>query len=230
MPRIPVAVDIETVGQDWETLPVAVRTYLTDHAKTDAQREEVPGRLALHPGSGRIITIGLWYPDDDRGRVLVEGSPEDWSASDDGTRIFRGPEAVLLREFWQLLSKKPMTVVSFNGRAFDAPYLMIRSAVIGVEPSRNLLPYRYSFKEHCDLLDVLTFWNALRVNGNLEFWCCQFGIESPKAGVHGSDVGALYREGRLEEIASYCLRDARATATLFTRLRPIIRLLDPEVS
>ncbi len=230
MPRIPVAVDIETVGQDWDSLSADVKAYLTDRAKTDAEREELPNRLALHPGTGRIIAIGLWYPDTARGRILLEGPPTAWEAFGGDAQIFRGPEDALLREFWRLLAEGPTTIVTFNGRAFDAPYLMIRSAIVGVDPGRNLLPYRYRFDDHCDLAEVLTFWNSRRVDGNLEFWCCQFGIESPKAGLRGSEIGALYKEGRLEEIARYCLRDARATASLFTRLRPIVRLLDPGVS
>ncbi len=55
MPRLPLALDIETVGQDWESLSQEVQAYLLDRAKSDAKREEVPTRLALHPGTGRVV-------------------------------------------------------------------------------------------------------------------------------------------------------------------------------
>ena len=43
-----------------------------------------------------------------------------------------------------------------------------------------------------------------------------FGIESPKAfGVTGNDVNDLMREGRFREIAEYCLRDVKATVSLY---------------
>ncbi len=103
---------------------------------------------------------------------------------------------------------------------------MLRSAILGVDPSRNLVPYRYSFREHCDLAEVLSFWNARQANGTLDFWCCQFGIASPKSETHGSDVAELYKAGRLEDIGRYCLGDARATGQLYLRLKPMIKLLE----
>ncbi len=71
-------------------------------------------------------------------------------------------------------------------------------------------------------MEVLSFWNARSCEGTLDFWCRQFGIESPKGGFDGSDVGAAYRDGRLGEIARYCVGDARATARLDLRLIPLI--------
>jgi predicted PolB exonuclease-like 3'-5' exonuclease len=64
------------------------------------------------------------------------------------------------------------------------------------------------------------------MRGGLELWSCQFGLPSSKNGIRGSDVGRLYREGRLEEIARYCLDDARATAQLYDKLKSIISILD----
>ena len=39
---------------------------------------------------------------------------------------------------------------------FDCPFLMMRSAILGVKPTRNLMPNRY-YMTHIDLLDQLTF-------------------------------------------------------------------------
>jgi predicted PolB exonuclease-like 3'-5' exonuclease len=36
----------------------------------------------------------------------------------------------------------------------------------------------------------------------------------------GSQVGEAFEQGRLEEIARYCLADCRATAALYQRLKP----------
>ena len=79
--------------------------------------------------------------DEERGLVLAEGRRG-------GVVGVRGAGAdaprsrtVLLREFWKLV-REAGTIVTFNGRGFDGPYLMIRSAILGVEPSRNFVPYR----------------------------------------------------------------------------------------
>jgi DNA polymerase elongation subunit (family B) len=226
MPRPVVAVDIETVGQDWESLAPRVQEYLVESQRGDAGEEAAKERLGLHVATGRIVAIGLWDQGAATGRVLIEGDAPDWAPFGDGARIFRAGEPAMLREFWNALALESPLVVTFNGRAFDAPYIMVRSAILGVPPSRNLMGPRYQLSNHCDLYDVLTFWNASRMRGPLEFWCRQFGLASPKDGMRGSQVGAMYRDGRLDEIARYCLDDARATAQLYERLRPTIALLD----
>jgi len=95
---------------------------------------------------------------------------------------------------------------------------MIRSAMLGIAPTRNLVPPRYDLTEHLDLMDVLTFHGAARERFSLEYWCRRFGVASPKAVLDGSQVDRAYREGDLDEIADYCLRDCRATAELYRRL------------
>src|SRR5690606_29173723 len=62
---------IETVGLGWDTLAPDVQEYLLERARSEEERAAVPERLALHPGTGRVVAIGLWRPEEDRGGVLV---------------------------------------------------------------------------------------------------------------------------------------------------------------
>lgn len=225
----PLVIDIETVGQDWASLDPEVQEYLIGKAGPDADAATAASRLGLHPATGRIIAIGLWRPDEDRGGVLVESDHEQsWQRFDgfDGdAMIFRSSEEGILREFWRYIQDGAGTIITFNGRSFDGPFLMLRSAQLGIPPSRNLVPYRFSMKEHCDLAEVVTFYRA-RPLDSLDFWCRQFGIPSPKTGMDGSDVAAAYAAGDIEAIGRYCLQDVRATAALYNKLLPIIRVLD----
>ncbi|MDP6849555.1 MAG: 3'-5' exonuclease, partial [Planctomycetota bacterium] len=91
--------------------------------------------------------------------------------------------------------------------------------MLDVAPSRNLAGYRYSVRDHCDLMEVLSFFGAARENYSLDYWCRRFGVESPKGKMDGSMVAQKARSGRYDEIAEYCLRDTRATADLFRRLQ-----------
>jgi hypothetical protein len=81
-----------------------------------------------------------------------------------------------------------------------------------------LVPYRYDLAEHCDLFDVLTFQGTMRDRYSLDYWCRRFDVQSPKGSIDGSQVGRAYREGRIEDIGEYCLRDVRATGELYTKL------------
>jgi DNA polymerase elongation subunit (family B) len=226
-----VVFDIETVGVEWNSLDDAQRAYLLKNAKTDDERRLIPEWLSLWPMTGKIVVLAMQNVETGKGRVWYEktdGHSEE--QSQDGTFDYVGDtEAAFLDEFWKTIVRFDR-FVTFNGRGFDCPWLMLRSAILGVKPSRNLLGYRYTCRPHVDLLEVLTFFgsggSAAR-KFNLDFFCKSFGIASPKEhGMDGYSVGPYYREGRLREIAHYCRRDVEATAALYrkveTTLLPLI--------
>lgn len=217
-----VAFDIEVAGLEWEEVDEATRHYLMAR-KNRGNDEDIQNRLALIRGLGRVVSIGMWNLDKDQGAVLVHGSGCKWEDFGEvpGTKVFRGNERELLTEFWRL-AQEWGTVVTYNGRGYDGPVLLTRSAMLDVKPSRQLAGYRYSVKEHCDLMEVLNFMGAARESYSLDYWCRRFGVESPKGKMDGSMVASKARAGRYDEIAEYCLRDTRATADLFQRLRPTL--------
>ncbi|MED5331132.1 MAG: ribonuclease H-like domain-containing protein [Planctomycetota bacterium] len=216
-------VDIETVGVPWDELDEKTRDYLAGRLQTDAEREALPRRLGLAPGTGRAIVIAMQNVDNDgKGGVLYEGEGDGWSDGGPmGFKRFIGDERSILTEFWSRI-KNADRIVTFNGRMFDGPFLMIRSAMLGVRPSRNLVGYRYSLSPHCDLQEVLTFFGATARGQtfSLDYWCRRFGITSPKeAGLDGSLVGEYYLAGKLDEIVEYCVRDVAATGALYAALK-----------
>jgi len=234
----PLAVDIETVGRRWEELDEGVQKYLMNRGNKKKSREEVIKKLPLNPGTGRIIAIGMWRPEEEKGGVLLEksenqnqgeaGTIDKWEELTENSMIYRGDESQLLSEFWRYISQGVSRLITYNGRSFDGPFLMLRSAILGIEPSRSFSPYRYSFNRHCDLAEVVSFFGA-RDMESLDFWCRQAGIDSPKEDMDGSEVGEAYKKGRIEEIGKYCLRDAEGTAKLFNALKPVIEIMEKEL-
>ena len=214
-----VVFDIETVGVEWESLDDAQRTYLEKNARTDEERAKLPELLSLWPFTGRIVVLAMVNPESGRGRVWYEkrdGRIEE--VSSDGLFTFIGDtEPVFLCDFWKAIARFHR-FVTFNGRRFDGPFLMLRSAVLGIPTTKNLAGYRYAVRPHLDLLDVISFFGASR-KWNLDFTCKAFGVESPKEhGMDGYSVGPYYRAGRLKEIAQYCRRDVEATARLYLKI------------
>jgi DNA polymerase III epsilon subunit-like protein len=214
--------DIEVAGFPWKEVDEITRGYLVGRARDAEERDAVPERTALYPGLGKIIAIGLWLVEDDRGLILLEGedAPEKraWERVPNA-KIQTGDERALLEEFWRIVThdRRPR-LVTFNGRGYDGPFLMVRSAQLGVPCRRDLVPYRYDIREHCDLSDVLSFFGSRRENYSLDYWCRRFDVESPKGSIDGSQVARAYRDGRIDEIGEYCLRDVRATAELYCKL------------
>ncbi len=215
-----IAFDIEVAGFQWEEVDEITRGYLLSRAKDEEQRSAVPERTALFPGLGKVIAIGMWNLDMERGRCLLEGrreEPHEWERVP-GSDVFRGSEAELLEHFWDVVEQKRPRLVSFNGRYYDGPILMIRSAQLGVKPSANLCGHRFNLAHHVDLTEVLSFHGAWREQYKLDYWCRRFDVESPKGSIDGSQIARAYREGRIEEIGEYCLRDARATGQIFRKI------------
>ncbi|MFT7485944.1 MAG: hypothetical protein ACI9F9_001796 [Candidatus Paceibacteria bacterium] len=221
--------DIEVAGFLWEEVDESTRGYLLKRERNPERRQAIPERTALYPGLGKVIAIGMWLVEEDRGLILLEGEQADmhpWEKVQ-GSQICRGTETELLDMFWSKVAgpgngAKPPELVTYNGRGYDGPVLMVRSAQLGVIPTRTLVPNRYATDDHCDLMDVLTFFGASRDRYSLDYWCHRFDIESPKGSIDGSQVAGAYRDGRIEDIGEYCLRDVRATAELYRKVRPAL--------
>lgn len=218
--------DIETLAYPLEHFDDVQKEYLFKFTKTDEERESEKLKLNLSALTAQIIAIGMYNPDSNAGKVLYQSTtPEQFFSEDGRIEYISGNEEHLLRIFWEDVQWYDQ-FVTFNGRAFDCPFIMLRSAILGIAATRNLAPYRYKADEHCDLLDQLTFYNASR-KFNLDFYCKAFGIASPKAGgITGLDLGPLFREGRFREIADYCIGDVIATGELFKRWREFLNMKD----
>lgn len=212
-----VVFDIETVGFPLESFDVVQQEYLLKFADTEEKREAELQKLNLHALTAQIVAIGMLNPDTLGGKVFYQSNQIEHYASEDGkVEFISGDERNILQQFWETILRYEQ-FITFNGRSFDCPFIMLRSAILGVKATRNLVPYRYDTSKHCDLLEQLTFYGAVR-KFNLDFYCKVFGIKSPKSeGITGLDMTSLFSEGKFKDIAQYCLGDIKATAELFLR-------------
>jgi len=209
-----IVIDIETIGVNFESLDEKSKDYLLKYADNEEEQKKIKESLGLSPLTGEIVTIGMFNPTTQKGMVYYQGKEGNIDFSNEGIDFKVKSEREMLESFWQDI-KNYKQIVTFNGRTFDGPFLHLRSALLKIKPSRNLVPYRYDYKLHCDLLDQLTYYGASR-RFNLDFYTKRFGIKSPKdEGIDGSMVTEMFSAGRHKEIAQYCARDIKATAELF---------------
>ena len=215
MPRL--IFDIETVGVEFNSLDEKSKEFVLKFAETKEDQEEAKDGLSFSPLTGEVVAIGILNPDTDKGAVYYRdpsGKNEQQSENNIQYTPFKSEKEVL-KEFYDQF-------VTFNGRGFDCPFLIVRSATHKIKPTKNLMPNRYESGDygktitHVDLLDRLTFFGSVRRKGNLHMWCQAFGIDSPKdKGVTGDDVGRLFKEKKYLDIAQYCAGDLWATKDLF---------------
>ncbi len=214
--------DIETVGYDFEELSESQREFILRYAQKEKDEQlrqekidEAKRFLSLYPLTAKTIAIGMFRTDTESSVVLFEGNSEmDWENEEKKIKYSGNSEAEMLEKFWNYISKADKAI-TFNGRNFDIPFLLMRSAINKIKPTVNLLGNRYSNKKHIDLLEEFTFHGLVK-KFNLDFYCHAFGIDSPKEhGVTGMEVKELYKAGRIKDIAIYCGNDIRSTYELY---------------
>lgn len=222
--------DIETSALPLENFDEAQQEYLFREAEKtpegparESKRTEIKQFMSLWPFTAQVVCIAMLNAETQRGQTLFLAEDFEEEASEGGPVEFVpcADEVELLTAFWDV-AKHYDSVVTFNGRGFDVPFIYLRSAILNLPISKkNWLGYRYATEPHCDLAEQLTFYGVSGREGaarrfNLDFYCKAFGIASPKShGVTGRDVGTLLAGGKFREIAEYCLRDVRATVELY---------------
>ncbi|MFZ1290167.1 MAG: ribonuclease H-like domain-containing protein [Melioribacteraceae bacterium] len=215
-------VDIETVGFDLENLAESQQEFLlryaekeNDYSLKESKKEETERYLSLYPYTAKIISIGMLNTKTNGTLVLFDDNTNDeLIVEEKGIKYKSIKEKEILKLFWNYISKTDK-VITFNGRNFDIPFLMLRSAMLAVKPSVNLIHNRYNITKHIDLLDQFTFYGITR-KFNLDFYCHSFGIKSPKSkGITGMEIKELYKAGKIKDIAIYCGEDVKATFELF---------------
>lgn len=214
--------DIETVGYPIESFDEFQQEYLLRFAnleeteeKRQQKAEEAIRYLNLSALTAQIVAIGLYDLNISKGLVLFQSENKEHYKSENHEFTFHsGDEEYILRKFWEIASKYDR-FITFNGRSFDAPFLLLRSAILRIKPTKNLLAGRFDSKTHCDLLEQFTFYGLTR-KYNLDFYCKVFGVESSKRGdVTGYNINEIFNQKRFKEIAEYCSKDLIATKELY---------------
>ncbi|MBU1044638.1 MAG: ribonuclease H-like domain-containing protein [Candidatus Omnitrophica bacterium] len=207
--------DIETVGVEFESLDKTSQEALLKNAKTEEEQQLVKDSLALSPLTGQIVAIGVVDYDTNDGIVFFQSSnSKDKNFEKDNSKYVICSEKEIIENFWKIVTKYTQ-IVTYNGRGFDCPFIMLRSAVHRCKPTRDIMPYRFDIKSHIDLYDQITFYGAMRRGFSLHMVSQALGIKSPKEeGVSGAMVSDYFKQGKSLEIAEYCLRDVRATKEL----------------
>jgi DNA polymerase elongation subunit (family B) len=233
MPSRTLVFDIETAAKDLAGFDEYSRELLERIFKWDKEKDadlldEERFRLAFSPLTSEVVAIAALDADSGRGGVYFQSGEKKIVFEEGPIKFESGDEVFLLKKFWELASIYD-EFVTFAGRTFDVPILMLRSAILGMRPSKNLMVNRYidsqpSNARHIDLKDQFSFYGAKYERLGLHFWCKAFGISSPKMGeVEGKDVSRLFREGEYEKIARYCLGDVIATLELFRKWEKFLR-------
>ena len=218
--------DIETVGQEWDIIPESTQYALTkwigQQPIADAEKDRlsagVQEKLGLSPFTGQIASLAMYDVERRQGVVYLVTDEEmsDYQMGDWKYKI--RSEKELLEDFW-ISARSYDVFVTFNGRAFDIPFLLHRSIIQTVRPTVELTGQRYLTRQtapyHVDLLDEFSFYGALQRRPSLQLLCNAYHIAYEKPGVGGEDIGDLFQQGKFKDIAEKNAADVIATNALF---------------
>lgn len=186
--------------------------------QANKEQEEKSGSAFLPLVYHKIVSLSAVIGDD-FGRFLKVGDFGKGSNS----------EEEILLDFTSYLNAKNPRLISFNGRSFDIPLILLRSLRYNIEipayfekdnPALNKTRWdnyrqRYSEEFHTDLLDSLGSFGAVR-GFKLDEVCKMANIPG-KYEVSGDDVLELYNNGDFVRISEYCQSDCLNTYWLFLK-------------
>src|SRR3989344_2226718 len=144
--------DIETVGEDFDAMDEKTQDIVTRWIKKESNSdeeykialEELKDGLGFSPLTGEIVAIAMIDVELNKSAVYYQSpgvAQEDYEK--DGA-VFRAmTEKEMLEKFWDG-ARKYHQFITFNGRAFDVPFMNVRSAIHGIRPPVNLMPNRYA--------------------------------------------------------------------------------------
>ena len=218
--------DIETTGKDWANIPESTQYVLTkwigQRPVSDEEKErlnaEAQEKLGLSPFTGTIISLAMYDMERQAGAVyfVADGSVVDYEV--DGWKYKVRTEVEILEDFWETAGNYDV-FVTFNGRTFDVPFLLHRSLITGVRPTKELTGPRYISRQtlpyHVDLLDEFSFYGAMQRRPSLQLLCDAYGIAYEKDGMGGEDVAEIFCSKKFRDIAEKNAADVMATKALF---------------
>ncbi len=132
-------------------------------------------------------------------------------------------EEEILSEFLGFIDKHTPRLVSYNGRGFDLPMMMIRAMKYNLSVPKYFnavdkwcnYKTRYDGAWAMDLLDFISDFKA--VSGlKLDTLCASLGLPG-KYDIHGDQVLELYYNDEIDKINEYCQSDALNTYWLFLK-------------
>ena len=207
----------------WKIGEVKAPANYKDQDKIDAYvasaKTEALNKLALSPLTGRIILIGLLYDKDpqlgDKSTQYSIDMKPVWYVP------LQGDEKQILEAFWMYLSKylfQETGMLSFNGKAFDLPFIMNRTSINNMKLPRKMPMSDYLSKyRHQPHFDLFNWFGS----GSLVEWSYRFGI-ADSLERDGNKIGTWYEAGQMQLIIDKNIIDVAQTTTLYNRIKDML--------
>ncbi|MEK7460696.1 MAG: ribonuclease H-like domain-containing protein [Patescibacteria group bacterium] len=188
--------DIETLPAPPEVEPAILEQY-NKIPERSFSFEDYWRRTSLSANYGQILCIS-------------------YAKNDEPTQNLIGAEREILENFWPLALGVDR-FVGHNALDFDLPFIVKRSIIQRIKPSRSISFARYRSEPIFDTMREWDNWSS-SPSTSLDRLAKIFGYETSKQGIDGSQVYDFWKAGRTQEIYDYCARDVELTRKIYKRL------------
>lgn len=201
------ALDIETVPQ-----PGIMDTWYPNwmlEKHPDDNPEEFEGMAALYPEFGMACAVSL---------VKIAGRDLETEVVAEYTAATLEDEGKMLGDLAARLSRHTVIFVGHNIKGFDIPFLAKRCLAhrIKVPDALSMIGKKPWGIPHRGTMELMRFGGGPSMS--LRSACFMLGLHDPKEECNGAMVWDKFKEGRMNEISSYCTRDALAAAEVWRAL------------
>ena len=174
---------------DIETCPISLENY--------NQLNEEERIKMINPIDSRIVAIGVRHKNNNK--IFIDGS-----------------EKKILELFWAEWKKikqenQNNSAVGFNILNFDIPFIVSRSFISNVE----IVPFM--LKSILDLKNKINAYRYGKSRGKLIDYGRFLGLEI--SAVDGSQVAAMWKENKIQDLKDYLCNDLEITEKLFFRAK-----------
>lgn len=197
-----IVIDIETIPNQnisREILSVAEQKI----ARKKGANNDINKFCSLNAEFGQVVCVGLGEMVGDKFSVVTR-SGED--------------EKEILKFFWSYLREsRDVKITTFNGKGFDIPFILKRSAILEVLLPVKISTRRYDTLQHFDVMEVLTNYFQGEMF-SLGTYCKLYSVAHDDS-VSGADVFALWQAGNVEAIKAHCAADVKSTWELYQKIK-----------
>ncbi len=194
--------DIETIPANEEHKSIYIEILKKKNAsKTD---EDIYTSTSFEGTFGRICCIGIIKENSD-GKIIQK-------------EVFSGDEKNILTKFWQS-AHGVHRFIGHNIWGFDLPFIYQRSIINDIKPRTDISFARYRNIPIYDTMLEWTLWNMdYSKMQKLDTLAKVLGLPTSKDEMDGSMVWDYYKQGRIEEINKYCMKDVELTRKVYKKM------------
>lgn len=191
--------DIETIPCDEMKKEEYLKIFGAKNGNGKLSEDEVHRKMSFEGTFGRIACIGYIKED---GKITKE--------------VIKGNEEEILEKFWSVVADVDL-FIGHNVFEFDLPFIYKRSIILGVKPSRNLNFAKY---RNDPIFDTMSEWEkwAFGSRQSLDTLAKVLGFATSKDEMDGSMVWDYFKDGKIEDICKYCMKDVELVRQIYYRM------------